>query len=253
MIAGAAAAEETDAVPSMPSVITRDDSVCTLTPKHIEGPYYVFENMQRSDIRSDTSDGSLKSGVPLAIKLRVFGSSAGRCSPLADAVVDVWHCDATGIYSDAIDPKYNTVGKTFLRGYQVTDTHGEVQFKTIFPGRYAVRATHIHVKVRQKRGYAPRDLAETMRIVEAAGMSPPSGAKSEKPLIRQEFTTQLYIDDAITDTVYEQPPYAGHVQNQITNKNDIFFKEGSGPRLILPLARVDDGYAGTYKLAIQLD
>ncbi len=85
------------------------------------------------------------------------------------AIVDIWHCDAAGVYSDATDPGFNTVGKKFLRGYQVTDANGGVQFTTIYPGWYRGRTVHIHFKVRAK-------------------------AKSGQSY---EFTSQLYFDDAI--------------------------------------------------------
>jgi protocatechuate 3,4-dioxygenase beta subunit len=230
------------------------ESACALpTPHHIEGPYYVVENRRRSDLRSDDADGSLKRGVPLRITVRVIGSRAGHCMTMSDAVVDIWHCDAEGVYSDVVDPHYNTTGRNSLRGYQITDTRGEVSFTTIVPGRYEVRATHIHLKVRQRRGFTPADLRETMRIVREANMPPPSGSnKAAPPTLREEFTTQLYIDDAITDAVYRRHPYVGKVANQISNSKDIFFREGGGSRLILPLSPDGVGYAGTYTVVIPL-
>jgi protocatechuate 3,4-dioxygenase beta subunit len=63
--------------------------------------------------------------------------------------VDIWQCDAEGVYSDAVDPKYfDTTGKRFLRGYQRTDRHGVATFTTIYPGWYPTRTPHIHYKIR---------------------------------------------------------------------------------------------------------
>jgi hypothetical protein len=82
---------------------------CVVRPEMTEGPYFVDEKLNRSDIRSDPSDGSVKEGVPLQIIFRVSQIGAG-CVPLAGAAVDVWHCDALGVYSDTTDPGFNTVG-----------------------------------------------------------------------------------------------------------------------------------------------
>ena len=82
-----------------------------------EGPYFVDEKLDRSDIRSDPSDNSVKAGVPLALTVRVMKVGGSSCTPLAGATVDVWHCDALGVYSDASDPTFgSTKGKKFLRG-----------------------------------------------------------------------------------------------------------------------------------------
>ena len=224
---------------------------CILTPKQIEGPYFVEKHMNRSDIRRDHSDGSVKKGVPLTIVLRVFWTTGSRCAPLSDAIVDIWHCDASGVYSDVIDREYNTVGKSFLRGYQVTDRNGEVRFQTVFPGQYEIRATHIHVKVRTKRGFTQSDAAETARIVKAAGMPPPSEVAGAGPLIRHEFTTQLYLDDAVKRLVYADAPYSDKRRPEVTNASDIFFKDG-GPSLIMPLTKAAAGYGGSYTIGVKL-
>jgi protocatechuate 3,4-dioxygenase beta subunit len=73
-----------------------------------------------------------------------YGSSA--CTPLAGAQVDAWHADAAGVYSD--ESVENTVGQSFLRGYQLRDSNGLAAFKTIFPGWYSGRTVHIHVMIR---------------------------------------------------------------------------------------------------------
>src|SRR5205814_10237663 len=72
---------------------------CVLTPALTEGPYFVDEKLNRSDIRSDPSNGAVKSGLPLTLTLRVLGVSGSACAPVAGAQVDVWHCDASGVYS----------------------------------------------------------------------------------------------------------------------------------------------------------
>jgi protocatechuate 3,4-dioxygenase beta subunit len=119
------------------------DNACILTPQSEEGPYYVDPKLVRSDI----AEG--RPGVPLAFRLRVI--EAGPCTPIAGARVDIWHCDARGIYSafpgQGDGHNIDTSSKTFLRGTQSADASGWTEFKTIYPGWYAGRATHIHFKV----------------------------------------------------------------------------------------------------------
>ena len=115
---------------------------CIVRPQQTEGPYFVDEKLNRSDIRSDPSDNSIKQGVPLRLVIQVSRIASSSCAPLRGAIVDIWHCDAMGVYSDAIDRSFNTVGKKFLRGYQVTDANGSVEFITIYPGSHPLQDSH---------------------------------------------------------------------------------------------------------------
>ncbi len=125
-----------------PSSASIDDA-CILTPQSESGPYYLDPKLVRADIAED------RPGVPLALRLRVI--EAGSCAPISGARVDVWHCDARGIYSgypgQSDTHKVDQTGKTFLRGTQMADAAGWAAFKTIYPGWYAGRATHIHFRV----------------------------------------------------------------------------------------------------------
>ncbi|HVD60801.1 MAG TPA: intradiol ring-cleavage dioxygenase [Gemmatimonadaceae bacterium] len=193
---------------------------CVVRPAQTEGPYFVDEKLNRSDIRSDPSDGTVKPGTPLELTFAVSQLGAGSCTPIAGAVVDVWHCDADGIYSDVQDPSFNTRGKKYLRGYQVTDASGRATFKTIYPGWYRGRAVHIHFTVRTN----------------------PKAASAH------EFTSQIYFDDAMNDTVFSQAPYKG--KGQIRNSQDGIFRDG-GSQLILAVKPATSGYAGTFDIALQ--
>lgn len=194
---------------------------CIVTPEQTEGPYFVDEKLNRSDIRTDPADGILD-GIPLQLTLRVSGVEDTGCTPIANAIVDIWHCDALGVYSDVTDRSFDTVSKKFLRGYQVTDVNGTVQFTTIYPGWYQGRTTHIHFKVR-------------------------TTAKSEQS---HEFTSQLYFDDAVSDRVYAQPPYANKGQGTQTNEQDGIFQRG-GNQLLLLLTENQQGYAATFDIGLQ--
>ena len=194
---------------------------CVLTPAQTEGPFFVDEHLERSDIRSDPADGTTRQGMSLALTLRIAALADGRCAPLANAIVDVWHCDAQGRYSDAHGMGMHTKGSKFLRGYQITDEAGQVRFTTIYPGAYPGRAVHIHFKVRTQGGR------------------------------RQEFTSQLYFDDALTDRVHAHPPYAGAISRRMRNADDGLFRDG-GRALVLDAVENGEGFAAQYDVGVRV-
>jgi protocatechuate 3,4-dioxygenase beta subunit len=118
-------------------------NVCRMTPRMVEGPFYFDPALVREDI----TEG--RPGVPLKLHIQV--TDGATCQPTSAARVDVWHCDATGQYSgydgQGDDREISTKGEKFLRGTQTTGATGVVSFKTIFPGWYRGRTTHIHFKV----------------------------------------------------------------------------------------------------------
>ena len=189
----------------------------------LEGPYFVDERLNRSDIRSDPTDRRVRPGTPLALTLRVSRLGAGDCQPLPGAQVDIWHCDALGVYSDVRDPGFNTIGQKFLRGYQVTDARGEARFVTVYPGWYAGRTVHIHFKIR----------------------TAPVAQRSF------EFTSQLYFDDMLTDRVHADPPYAATGPRTARNQHDWIFRRG-GDQLMLAPTTVADGYAAAFAIGLQI-
>ena len=191
---------------------------CIATPAQTEGPFFADTRLNRSDIRSDPADKSVKDGVPLALTLRVSSVTAKGCLPLAGAMVDVWHCDAAGAYSDS---DRSTAGKGFLRGYQMTDGGGAARFATIYPGWYPGRAVHIHFKVRVMAG----------------------------PALGHEFTSQLYFDDAVSDRVFTRRPYSARGKPDMRNHDDGLFRRG-GTRLLVALAESRGGYAGEFSVGI---
>jgi protocatechuate 3,4-dioxygenase beta subunit len=66
-------------------------TACTLTAEQEQGPFYVAREMLRADI------AEAKAGVPLDLHIAILDSRT--CEPLAGAAVDLWHCDALGLYS----------------------------------------------------------------------------------------------------------------------------------------------------------
>jgi protocatechuate 3,4-dioxygenase beta subunit len=172
-------------------------NVCLLTPQSIEGPYYLDPRLVRAQI----AEG--RTGVPLRVDLRVIDGAI--CAPSARARVDIWHADAQGIYSgyqgQGDKEDLSTVGQTFLRGTQFTDSEGAVSFQTIYPGWYVGRATHIHFKV----------LLEERNVL----------------------TGQMYFPDAVNEFIYANiPAYANRLSPRaVVNANDRFANFNDPDRL----------------------
>ncbi|SFB48433.1 Protocatechuate 3,4-dioxygenase beta subunit [Amycolatopsis marina] len=163
---------------------------CVLTPEGTEGPYYVDTALERRDIREG------RPGVP--VELRVTVVNASSCAPLQDAVVDIWHADAHGVYSGVRDGDESR----FLRGIQHTDQAGVATFSTVFPGWYDNRTVHIHVKV-----HLGGD---------------------------EIHTGQLYFAEEVIAAVAAIPPYVERTEARIDNDGDFLFPRG-GPRSLLAL------------------
>lgn len=185
---------------------------CVVRPELTEGPFFVDENLNRSDIRQDTSDGTVSEGAQLDLTFNLVQIGGSGCVPLPSAQVDIWHCDAEGVYSDV----QNAVGKTFLRGHQITDANGVAKFITIYPGWYPGRSVHIHFKIR---------------------------------INNYEFTSQLFFDDAFTDEVYLQAPYKS--ENRTLNSQDGIFND-NGNLLTLQVNQTSTGYAATFDIGMQI-
>lgn len=188
---------------------------CVLVPEMTEGPYYLDLDLVRSDITED------RVGAPLALTIVV--ASVDGCSPIQNAAVDLWHCDAEGIYSGFIAASTGqgsgTDDSIFLRGTQLTDANGQVTFQTLYPGWYAGRTVHMHMKVH------------------VGG--------------NQIHTTQLFFDDAFTDQVYAaNEPYASRNNRDMLNGDDGIYG-GGGEATTLTVTATGQGYAATLVVGVQ--
>ena len=222
---GAATATSTATVAptttSTPAATATSIPLCVVSPEMTEGPYFVDEQLNRSDIRVDPSDNSVRDGAQLNLTLRAYKVSGSSCTALSGAVFDIWHCDAAGLYSDV--QSEGTAGQKFLRGYQVTDANGTVNFTTIYPGWYRGRAVHIHFKVRG-------DL---------------TGAPS------YEFTSQFFFDDTLSDTVQSQQPYAAKGTRDTRNSQDNIY-QGGGSQLLLNVSESGGIYSATFDIGVAM-
>ena len=199
---------------------------CAVKPELTEGPYYVNEKLTRSDIRSDSATGTVQEGLPLTLGFNVSRIQSNACAALSGAVVDVWHCNALGVYSDVQDPDFDTRGQDWLRGNLTTDTNGAATFTTIFPGWYQGRATHIHFKIRS---------------------AAPASAT-------YEFTSQLFFPEDLLSSIYStQAPYSTKGDSgRLRNANDGIYAQGGSQLLLNPIAS-SEGYAVTLNLGIYTD
>ncbi|RDW94217.1 intradiol ring-cleavage dioxygenase [Aspergillus mulundensis] len=206
---------------------TIQNDTCVLTPEVTQGPYvYPPSQTLRQDMAED------QPGVPLWLDIGVLDMAT--CAPLANALVDMWHCNATGSYSSFTGLSPNTpfptlleeldvdmddyeIGvtdlhtdhSTFLRGMWPTDRNGMMEMKTIFPGFYVERAIHIHVQV------------HTNWTARANGTIVTGDTVS---------TGQLYFAEELEAQIMALEPYASHTQiNRTTNADDsVYFQDTDG-------------------------
>jgi protocatechuate 3,4-dioxygenase beta subunit len=182
---------------------------CVLTPELTEGPFYVAGERLRRAVATG------KAGTPLRLDLTVVNAST--CKPVRNATVEVWHCDALGVYSGAVA---GNPGTNFLRGAQKTNAKGVAAFDTIYPGWYRGRAVHVHVKVHVGGSVV--------------------------------HTGQLFFPAGVTSAVYRKVPYATHGTVPDTlNPDDSIFRNG-GSKGLLALKKAGAGYAGAIGMGVHL-
>ncbi|SRR6266545_4025350 len=207
---------DASAAPSRDAGVTDGRSVraaCTVYPQETEGPYYLDLDLLRGDI----TEG--RAGTPLSLAMEVV--SAATCAPLKGVAVEVWHCDASGLYSGYPGQLggVDTRGQTFLRGTQVTGEDGRVRFDTIYPGWYPGRTTHVHFKVH---------------------VSSTSVA-----------TSQMYFTEDLSAAIYRASPYAAHGQKDTSNAADSVARSGGGiPPLLAAAATTSGGYRAELTVAV---
>jgi protocatechuate 3,4-dioxygenase beta subunit len=189
-----------------------DSATCTLTPEETEGPYYFEVDAIRSDIRED------RDGTTLRLAVRVQDAT---CEPISGAAVDIWHCDAEGVYSGFESASTGggaggsrTDEETYLRGVQVTNSEGIVEFLTVYPGWYRGRTVHIHAKVHLD--------SQTL------------------------LTTQFFFDEAVTDAVYAGVPYSQAGSRDTYNNSDSIYDD----QTLLTLHEDGDGYLGLITVGV---
>jgi protocatechuate 3,4-dioxygenase beta subunit len=202
------AASQAKTTPKATAALFDASQSCQVTAELTEGPYYIDVDKIRSDIRED------REGTRLRLAFRV--RDAQSCEPLDNAVVEVWHCDGLGIYSGFESASEGGPGggsgptdeKTYLRGAQVTNADGIVEFTTIYPGWYRGRTVHFHVKIA------------------------PSGSSV--------VTTQVFTTKEFDEQVYASAPYDQDTGRDTFNESDGIFQD----ELVLTLRKESGGVLG---------
>jgi len=253
LIAGGAALTTAIALPDTPG--------CTLTSGQEEGPYYIDDETLRRNI----TEG--RPGAAVLLSIRVM--DAKRCTPIRNAAVDIWHCDALGVYSGFTanspdggpgggpggrrpgpPPEFRgnggfgrggpngprsrqTDATRFLRGVQITDERGFVEFATLYPGWYSGRAIHIHLKV-HIGGAAEENKYSAGHVA---------------------HTGQLFFPEDITERVARLEPYAKRLEvHRTTQSEDGIFNSQHGAECMLKTERVSktdsEGFRASASVAI---
>ena len=196
-------------VPAATSARLIAGTSCAVTPEQTEGPFYFDPQLVRQDIREG------KAGTPLRLRLQIV--EAAGCAPQQRARVDIWSCDAAGVYSGYDQER--SAGQRWLRGTQFADADGVATFSTLYPGWYEGRAPHIHVKAWLGDG--------------------------------REVTSQLYFPDDLSDAVYRDAAYAGRGGRRMRNTDDFIFRRASGAVPVARMTRGADGYDGAIVIALR--
>jgi protocatechuate 3,4-dioxygenase beta subunit len=206
--------------------------LCLLTPQMTEGPFYLDTDLLREDITEGTP------GLPL--KLQVLVADSIACTPLANAAVDIWHCDAQGFYSGVgarggVAPAVDS--GTFLRGIQLTNEEGVAEFTTIYPGWYPGRTVHIHMMVHLDGEVIDEGTYDGGYI---------------------SHVGQIFFDDAISDQVYgNHEAYAGRDESRRTRnaQDNILGRHLDDPGFLVSLSPLDEndpgqGYLGVITIGV---
>lgn len=198
---------------------TNTTGTCATTPSETEGPFPTKSptTLVLTDVRSD------RAGLQMAVNITITNKNS-NCTPIQGAIVDIWHCDKDGNYSEYGGTGMQSTNYTavhFLRGRQTTNADGKVGFTTIFPGWYSGRAPHIHV-----------------HVYNAAGTS--------------LLITQIAFPKAVCDTVYTTSSfYTTRGKQDTTNETDNVFSDGVTNELATVEGSVTAGYTLTHTINVQ--
>jgi len=207
--------------------VTASTSACSETLEGEEGPYFVDDSASgylRTNILSNIDGTSTQTGIPLTLTIYVFDAK-NSCAAMQSVQMDIWHCNATGIYS--AESSESTVGESWLRGYQISDVSGMVEFTTIVPGWYSGRTTHIHLRLRS-----------TYDDTDDSGTN----------------TTQLFFDQTLVDTIDTTvSPYSTLGTNPTTNATDrVYADQVDGTTLMTLTGSNSAGYTATAKVYLPI-
>lgn len=215
------------------SVTASSSATCgTTIPSVTEGPYWTDDSASgynRSTITSDIAGTNTQTGVALTLTLYIYDRK-NSCAAMESVQVDIWHCNASGIYSGV---KNSTNGngadytsQSWLRGYQLSDSTGMVKFVTIIPGWYSGRTTHIHMRLRSTYDTSSDGSTNTAQL----------------------FFDQTFIDTLDTTV----SPYSSSGKNTVTNAGDSIYNSEGGTTLLSVSGSASAGYAASFSIYLPL-
>jgi protocatechuate 3,4-dioxygenase beta subunit len=201
---------------------------CASTLEGEVGPYFADDSadgFDRSDITANLDGSSVQTGIPLVLTIYIYDAQSS-CSPYVGAQIDIWHCNASGVYSDI--SAESTATEQWLRGYQITDATGKVTFTTIVPGWYQGRTTHVHLRIRSSYD-------------EAAGLSDGTN------------TTQVFFSQTLIDSIATTiAPYNSEGTNPTTNATDHVYAGETNGTNVLAMAGDTSGYTAALSLYLPI-
>ncbi|MFT3692189.1 MAG: hypothetical protein QM831_03545 [Kofleriaceae bacterium] len=211
------------------ATVSTQSKTCSETLEGEIGPYFADDSangFERSDIRANLDGSDVQTGIPLELTFYIYDASNG-CVAYEGAQVDIWHCNASGVYSDI--GAEGTSNQQWLRGYQISDASGMVTFKTIVPGWYQGRTTHVHLRIRSTYNNAS---------------STSDGSN----------TTQVFFPQTLVDTIDTTiAPYASEGKNSTTNASDrVYTDQTQGQNLMSLAGDTTSGYSASFAIYIPI-
>ncbi|KAK1995350.1 aromatic compound dioxygenase [Colletotrichum falcatum] len=191
-----------------PSELFGGSGACMLTPEQTEGPLcknrpsLPQEYVTGEQVRRDLTEG--EGGVKMTLDIQVV--DVRTCLPIANAAVDVWSANSTGVYGGVLNFPGNgnphdrsLINATAFRGIQFTDSEGMATFDTIVPGHYAGRTNHVHAIAHIGATRQPNNTITGGRVAHIG---------------------QVYFDQNLLDAVEDLPPYSDNRQAFTDNAQD---------------------------------
>jgi protocatechuate 3,4-dioxygenase beta subunit len=215
--------------PTATATATVGSAACAETPEGEIGPYFADDSasgFDRSNIVANLDGTGVEPGIPLTLTVTIVDTEKS-CAAVSGAQVDIWHCNAAGVYSD--ESSEGTAADTWLRGYQITGATGVVTFATVFPGWYEGRTTHIHLRVRSSYSEASSTTDGTN-------------------------TTQLFFPQTTIDYInLNVSPYGSHGENTTTNVTDhVYAGETDGANVLTLAGSYATGFSTSITIGLPI-
>ncbi|KAL1869734.1 hypothetical protein Plec18167_007658 [Paecilomyces lecythidis] len=185
-----------------PAILFASEGTCVVQPEVTQGPYYIAGELIRKNVVED------QQGIPLYLDIQLIDTNT--CNTMPNIYTDIWHCNATGVYSGVVangngnSNDTENADNTFLRGIQPSDSDGVVHFESIFPGHYSGRAVHIHVVTYPAN--------ETRAL--------PNGTLAGIYDTHSSHVGQIFFDQDLITEVEKNTPYSTNAQELTENSND---------------------------------